>query len=190
MCHEGAVYAFTGASGAGKSTLAAALAAQGLPLFCDDTMVLDLSDPDSIVCLPGHKRLKLTPEALELTGAAGEEQVAQTIGKFYSRPAALYQGEPLPLRQLVFLEEGEEAAITGIAGAERLTRLADDHYTARHFSAARQFDHRAWFAHASRLARQIGMSRFVRPRDPARFAAGVDLAHRWIVGRDQAARPA
>ena len=61
VAHDGRVFAFTGPAGAGKSTLVAALASRGLPMFCDDTLVLDLSDPERIICLPGHKRLKLRP---------------------------------------------------------------------------------------------------------------------------------
>ncbi len=64
----GRVFAFAGPSGAGKSTLAAGLGQRALPLLCDDTLLLDLSDPPDIWCLPGHKRLKLTAAALALTG--------------------------------------------------------------------------------------------------------------------------
>ena len=49
VAHDSQVYAFTGPSGAGKSTLIAALGRMGLPMFCDDTLVLDLSDPAQIV---------------------------------------------------------------------------------------------------------------------------------------------
>ena len=51
---KGQVFAFTGPGGAGKSTLVAALAKLGLPMFCDDTLVLDLADPERVICLPGH----------------------------------------------------------------------------------------------------------------------------------------
>ena len=33
-----------GSTGAGKSTLVAALTRRGLPMFCDDTLVMDLSE--------------------------------------------------------------------------------------------------------------------------------------------------
>ena len=56
-------------SGHGKSTLAAALGQRGMPLFADDVLVLDLSDPRQIICLPGHKQMKLWDDALSLTGA-------------------------------------------------------------------------------------------------------------------------
>lgn len=183
VCHEGRVYAFTGPSGAGKSTLVTALAACGLPLFGDDTLVLDLSDPDRILCLPGHKRLKLTQEAIVLTGASAQEPVGQDIAKFYARPTAVYRGEPLPLAELIFLERGEEAGFARITGAERMMRFQDDHYTALHFAAARAFDREAHFEHLARVSRQIEMSRFVRAWDISRFEDGVECALRYIFGR-------
>lgn len=182
VCHDGKVYAVTGPSGAGKSTLVTALGRFGLPLFCDDTLILDLSDPERIACLPGHKRLKLTEEALGLTGAAKQEKVGEGIEKFFSDPVVEYAGGPLPLGRLIFLEEGAGPAIETIRGAERMLRLKDDHYTAFHFAAARQFDPQSHFAHLSRLATQIEMSRFIRPRDIARFDDGVVLISGYITG--------
>ena len=174
------VFAFTGAGGAGKSTLVAALGDYGLPMFCDDTLVLDLSDPDRITCLPGHKRLKLTPQALALTAATREEKVSLSVDKFYARPASGDVGVVLPLAQLIFLEEGSPASISAISGAERFTRVQDDHYTADLFATAAEHDRRGQFSHFTRLARQIDMARFVRPRDVARFAEGVAMAARHV----------
>lgn len=180
VAHEGRVYASTGPSGAGKSTLIAGLGGLGLPMFCDDTLVFDLSDPDCVMCLPGHKRLKLTPDALALTGAEHEERVCADIDKFYARPPAGHVREPLPLACMVFLEEGPAPGFMPIAGAERIARLQDDHYTAKLFLTAHKFDNAELFAHLSRLARQIPMARFVRPRDPARFAEGIALAAEYV----------
>jgi len=182
VAYDGAVHAFTGETGAGKSTLVTALGHQGLAMFCDDTLVLDLSQPDRIVCLPGHKRLKLTPDALALTGAARQEKVADAIDKFYAVPPAGDIGEPMPLATLTFLVEGEENAILPIRGAERIVRLQDDHYTAHLFQLARGFDRREHFAHLARLASQIAMARFVRPRDTTRFGDGVALVSRYVRG--------
>jgi len=180
VAHDGRVFAFSGPAGAGKSTLVAALGRHGLPLFCDDTLVLDLSDPERIVCLPGHKRLKLMPDAIGLTGAMPQEKVSKTVDKHYALPATGEVGVALPLGELIFLEEGPEPAIMPITGAERLVRLQDDHYTARLFDSARKFDRAAQFAHLARLARQIAMARFVRPLDRDRFDEGVALAARHV----------
>ncbi|WP_028970443.1 hypothetical protein [Sphingomonas sp. URHD0057] len=170
------VYAFTGPAGSGKSTLIAALGSLGFPMFCDDTLILDLSDPDRILCLPGHKRLKLSEEALRLTDAVREEEVSRTVAKFYATPASGSVEIPLPLAELIFLEDGPQAAIDSICGGDRVIRLQDDHYTARLFEAARQFDIPGKFRHLCWLADQIEMSCFVRPRGRDRFRDTVILA--------------
>ena len=180
VAHEGAVHAFTGPSGAGKSTLVAALGTRGLAMFCDDTLVLDIADPARIVCLPGHKRLKLTPHALALTGAAAQEEVGVMTGKSYAEPPGGIVGNALPLARLTFLEEGVPQGLYPLAGAERFARLNDDHYTAELFALARQADLAARFDLLARLAPRIAMARLVRPRDTARFSASVDLAESLV----------
>lgn len=202
VTHAGRVYAFTGPSGAGKSTLIAALAGHGLPMYSDDTLVLDLSDPERVFCLPGHKRLKLTPEAIALTGAAAQEPVGAETGKFYAsvKPAtmqtpglsaesiAMPLAIPLPLAELVFLETGDALAITPITGGARIARLDDDHYTTDMFIRAQRRGRGEMFALRARLARQVAMSCLVRPRDIARFAESVALAARHVA--EQAANQA
>jgi len=169
------VFAFTGPAGAGKSTITAALASLGFPMFCDDTLVLDLTDPERITCLPGHKRLKLRADALELTGATRQEKVSQTVDKFYALPARGSVTTPLPLAELLFLEEGPAPKLMPISGAARFVRMQDDHQTAHLLAAARMFDRPERFAHLSRLARQIPMARFIRPLDGKCFAEGAKL---------------
>ena len=183
VASDGQVFAFTGPAGAGKSTLVAGLGKFGLPMFCDDTLVLDLADPDQVMCLPGHKRLKLRPDAFDLTAAVAEEKVSQTFDKYYAAPAAGTVGEALPIAELIFLEEGSDPALTRILGSERFARMQDDHQTSWLFEAACRFDRSETFAHRARLARQIEMSRFTRPCDPARFDAGTLLVAQHITER-------
>jgi hypothetical protein len=180
VAHKGKVFAFTGPSGAGKSSLIAALGNLGLPMFCDDTLVLDPTDPHRIVCLPGHKRLKLTREAIGLTGAEPAERVAQDLDKFYARAPGGAVTRPLPLAELLFLEHGSRTLIEPISGSERFVRTHDDHYTAELFAGARRFDRMAQFEHRARLARQIPMARFVRPWDIERFHESVALAAQYV----------
>jgi len=184
VAHEGKVFAFTGPAGAGKSTMIAALGGRGLPMFCDDTLVLDLSDPDRIICLPGHKRLKLRPDALHLTGTMPEEKVSQSVDKYYAEPNGGDVRQVLPLAELIFLEEGPDLSILPIVGSERLIRLQDDHQTASLFAAARQYGRAAQFAHLSRLARQIRMARFERPLDKNRFGESIALAAKHVTNAE------
>jgi hypothetical protein len=181
--HDGRVYAFSGPSGAGKSTLVAALGRRGLPLFCDDTLIIDPSGGDAVHCLPGHKRLKLTPDALALTGAAQEESVGEGIGKFYAAPPAGASGRILPLARLVLLEDGPGPAIERLSGAERLYRLFDDHYTFAILAAAKGRDSALLFAMLARVARHFEMLRFTRPRDASRFGESVAFIAEWIEGQ-------
>lgn len=186
VVHAGQVYAFTGPSGAGKSTLIAGLANHGLPMYADDTLVLDLSDPARIVCLPGHKRLKLTPEAIALTCAEAQEAVGADTGKYYARPAPRQMLEsgslssPLPLAELIFLDTSDHLAITPLTGGARIARLNDDHYTTELFIRAHNRGRPEMFALRARLARQVAMSCLARPRDIAQFPASATLAARHI----------
>lgn len=173
---NGAVHAFTGPSGAGKSTLVTGLGNLGLPMFCDDTLILDLSDPGAPLALPGHKRLKLTAEALALTGAAAQERVDDEVEKFFAQPPGGDWHSPLPLARLVFLEVGNEAQIIPMTGAEKLAGLIDDHYTTRMHRDASGLDAAGRFALQARLAGQIDMVRLVRPWGTDRFASAVALA--------------
>ncbi|PLK27078.1 hypothetical protein [Novosphingobium sp. TH158] len=177
---DGGVHAFAGPSGAGKSTLVTALGTRGFPMFCDDTLILDLSDPDRPLALPGHKRLKLTAEALRLTGARPQEQVDAAVEKFYAVPPGGDCAEPLPLRQLIFLEDGADLAGSPITGGEKIARLTDDHYTFEIYDLANRPDPARRFALQARLARQVAMARLVRPRDAARFAQSVELAAKLV----------
>ena len=180
VAYNGKVIAFGGPSGSGKSTLIAALGQLGFPMFCDDTLVLDLGDPDRIICLPGHKRLKLTADALKLTRAVSEERVGEDIDKYYARPLGGDVTTPLPLRELIFLERGTTCKIKQLSGAARFVRTLDDHYTSRLFAAACQFDRTAQFDHRTRLARQIAMALFVRPWSSALFHDGIELLAQHI----------
>lgn len=182
VTHGGKVFAFTGPSGAGKSTLVAALAQNGFVQFADDTLLIDLGGANADergppLCLPGHKRLKLWPEALALAGVEGRGEVASDYPKqFVDPPTGFGAGvaaEPLPLGELVFLEAGESPMIEALAGGERIARLQDDHYTAQLWLAANRPDRAARFAGLAQLAARIAMRRFVRPFDPARFGEGV-----------------
>ena len=173
--HRGRVYAFTGPTGAGKSTLVAALGRAGFAQFCDDTLILDISQDGPPVCLPGHKRLKLWPEGVTLAGVEPGELVAADYPKHYVEPTAGAIGEPLPLAELVFLEPGENPLVASLAGAERIERLQDDHYTAELWRQATDHSRAERFATLAALARRIAMQRFVRPFDTAQFARGVSF---------------
>lgn len=174
------VVAFTGPSGAGKSTLIAELGRRGYPMVCDDTLIICAANPGPIMALPGHKRLKLTPAAIALTGATQQERVAQTIDKYYAIPAAGAVRQVMPLAELVLLSEGPEATVERILGGACLLVLQDDHYTQGLFLAANRPDRATRFAQLARLASAIRISRFSRPLDIDGFVAAIDVLEQHI----------
>lgn len=182
VAHDGRVHAFTGHSGAGKSTLAAALGAHGFPLFADDVLVLDVSQPAQIIALPGHKKLKLWGDAIKLTGASAGEQVREGLDKFYSEPHGGFAAEPLPFASLFFLEEqsGSEVAVRPLSGVERF-KIAQHGFYRPHFYAA-LFGNDELFKICSRLASGISISRFARPRRKETFAHSVTVMADAIKG--------
>ena len=67
-----------------------------------------------------------------------------------------------------------------VRSAVRFARLNDNHYTAELYADARRFDRAGLFAHLARLARELTISRFARPRDAARFDEGVALVADYV----------
>lgn len=170
----GGAVAFAGPSGAGKSTLVAALARRGLPLHGDDTLILDMRGQPPL-CLPGHKRLKLWPEGLKLAGVEGTQLVSAQYPKFYVDHGPAGNDQPLPLRAIVFLEEGGEIALEPLRGAQRLARLADGHYMSALYETACEGGAAQVFRTRAALAAGVAFHRLTRPLDPARFAETLDF---------------
>jgi len=171
---NGQVVAFTGPAGAGKSTTVAGLSRLGLPLFCDDTLLIQAGADRAPLCLPGHKRMKLWPDSVELTGSDALEEVSPAYAKYYVTPAGGDVAEPLPLGALIFLETAatdEPARIVPISGGEKIARLDDDHYTRALFERVARHSRAEHFALNARIAARVAMARFIRPLDRENFWA-------------------
>jgi hypothetical protein len=181
VVHDGQVHAFTGQSGAGKSTLAAALGSRGLPLLADDVLVLDMSDPDRIICLPGHKQIKLWGDALELTGAVAGAQVRPGLDKFYAVPPGGDECRSLPLAQLSFLDETTKLPhFVPVAGTDRFNHARAAFYRPGFCSAIAE--NRNLFAIIARISQQVPMARLNRRRDKAMFDQVADFVAAAIRG--------
>ena len=168
---RGRAYAFAGPSGSGKSTLAAALGHHGLPMVCDDTMILDTTGTDGAICFPGHKRLKLKADALSLAGSCPGEKVGRMIDKFYASPPGGTFAQALPLERIFYLDEGDAVSFEAISGARRIACLNEDHYTAQLYALARGQDRAGRLRQLGALASRIPMARLARPLDTQNFAA-------------------
>lgn len=168
------VVAFTGPSGSGKSTIVAALNRGGVPIYCDDTLIID-PERDPPTCLPGHKRLKLWPDAVDLTGAEAMDLVSEQYRKFYCTVGGGDLADPLPLGAIVLLQEGEATQLERLAGGARIAAIMDDHYTAALHQAANGYDRAGRLALLAALARSVPVWRFTRPFSRDRFTATTDF---------------
>lgn len=165
-------WAFTGHSGAGKSTLAAWLQQrQGWPSLSDDVIVLDDSGSEPRL-QPGPPRVKLWRDALEAMSIAqdGLTRDLMRFDKFHltTDPASFHS--PLPFRALVLIEAaetGETASLTPLRGRDALAVIMASVYRPELAAWLRQPGD--LFLQCSRLARQIVVYRFRRPRSLENF---------------------
>lgn len=182
----GQVIAFAGPAGSGKSTLVAALNARSLPLYCDDTLLLDprCSPP---LCLPGHKRLKLWPDSIDLAEARALELVSPAYPKYYCSVGGGDIADALPLGAIVGLAQGDGMAFEPLRGGARIAALAHDHYTLDLHQAAQGYGPQGRLGWLARIAGAVSVYRFTRPFTRDNFAAGTGfmmqqlegLASRW-----------
>jgi hypothetical protein len=199
LCHQAGMYslhassvrvgdgvaAFLGHSGAGKSTLAAFLDRRGYTVVSDDICLLDPrpAEPAPILVVPVAPALKLWRSAVEQLGAAPE-----TLPQVFSRDdkyrLPIHRSDsidqPLPLRQLYFLEWAEQdgqpqpdaPTFTPIEGVHAVSRLMEyTHYDYLMKATGRQTGN---FLLCGRILAHARAFSLRRPRDFARIDAVIE----------------
>lgn len=122
--------ALIGPSGAGKSTLAGALCAAGAQLVTDDSLRVDTTGSDPVVCHPGGTSLRLRAGSTvarrisDRLGGAGRS----VDGRLLARPTPAGPGA-LELAAMVKVDRRSEAspgAIARLKGADALAAVASN----------------------------------------------------------------
>lgn len=165
VAHASGAVAFTGPQGAGKSTLVAALSKAGMAHICDDTLVA-VPCADGPLALPDGKPIKLWDDALELVGLQSQAAITSVPGKYYAEVLSPAR-HALPLRHLIFLEDGPDIVIEPITGTAKLELLPAALY--RDFIYAAHADQSAHEAMMLTFAQHVRFWRLQRPRDAFRF---------------------
>jgi hypothetical protein len=114
---DGGVWAVIADREAGKSSLIASLALAGIPIVCDDTLVLE-----GATALAGPRSVDLREPAAIALGAG------EPLGRVGDRDRWRFALGPvapeLPLRGWITLRWDDQVSVTHVRGSERLRRIA------------------------------------------------------------------
>ena len=116
--HAGGAWAVVGDNQDGKSTFIAALAARGVAVVADDTLVI--ADGH---CLSGPRCIDLRGETAARLGLAGAT-IAVVRGGTRQRLLLPAPGPPAPLRGWIYLRWADDVALRPISPRDRVARVA------------------------------------------------------------------
>ena len=163
VVRDGGAVLIAGESGAGKSTLTAAMVREGYRLIADDTCLLTLQG-DRTVVHPGHSRIKLWKESLDLFGisAAQLSRVHEEMEKHYWPVGDSFETEPQPVEAFFELTSGEvtETEITRLNGVEKILALARNTFRVEALDNPSYTDSVSYWA---KRARHFQLFRMTRP---------------------------
>jgi hypothetical protein len=112
----GKAWGLLGEKEAGKSSFLASLSREGIPILCDDVLVLD-----DLTALAGPRSIDLRPDAATRIGAGEPMGVVGTRERW--RLALEPISAELPLGGWVTLGWGEETSVRPLRGSDRLVAL-------------------------------------------------------------------
>jgi hypothetical protein len=159
---DGGAVAFLGEAGWGKSTMAAAMYARGHSIVADDVTAVRTDKANPIVH-PGFPQLKLWPEAAIAVGNAPETlpRIQPSLEKRARRSDHEFSPDPLPLRCIYVLAEGETQQIAPLRSQEALVELIRHSYTKRLLRVVGASSH---FLQCSSIVKNVTIRSLKRPR--------------------------
>jgi hypothetical protein len=159
---------FLGVPGSGKSTLAGALHQQGYRVLTDDVSVLSFSPEGWPMVQPSCTHLKLSPEALKSMGKnpAAYSRVLSELEKYSLPLGEGFCDQPRPVKRIYELasHDLQEFNIVPLRGTDKLTVLITHTYRLDFLEGP--LKRKCYFEQCGRLARQVPISRLIRPPFP------------------------
>ena len=151
-----------GDSGIGKSTLAAAFMQQGHQILADDVVPVTTDG----MAIPGMPRIKLWQDAADRLGLStdGLRRIMPEMDKYNFPLGERFCGEPLPLRWVYLLTEGEEGSETiveEVTGLERFRVLCENTYRLHYLRGMGL--QQAHLQQCAALASKIRVKKITRP---------------------------
>ncbi len=158
---------FLGESGMGKSTLAAAMGQRGYRLVTDDVCCIEIGEAGKPVIRPGYPQIKLWADAARMLGE--EMKSLRRLHPDFDKGGLVidegFSDAPLPLDRVYLLDVGQNShcELQPLAGFEKLSALTCQTYRWYFLEGLGQkIDH---FQQCATLAKQIPLTRIIRPRE-------------------------
>ena len=175
IAREGQARIIVGDSGAGKSTLAALLGQEGCAVLGDDTIAIwDAPDGAGKRLWQGSRVFKLWEESLDAIGIAadGLTPLGNRVRKFFVPNPGPSSDTEAELAEILLLEVHDgEARIEPVTGLRAVKAIADNTYRPEYVGLLGHEEQH--FRQCADLARQVRVSRLLRPWDLARSGATV-----------------
>jgi hypothetical protein len=170
IARDGLARIIVGGSGAGKSTLAALLGQAGCAVLGDDTIAIwDAPDGAGKRLWQGSRVFKLWEESLDAMGIAadGLTPLGNRVRKFFVPNPGPSSDTEAELAEILLLEVHDEAArIEPVTGLHAVKAIADNTYRPEYVGLLGSEEQH--FRQCADLARQVRVSRLLRPWDLAR----------------------
>jgi hypothetical protein len=129
--------AFLGFRGNGKSTTAINLYKDGYPLVTDDILAIKFNDEGLPVVYPGYPHVRLGKDSYNQVKDKTDilTHIRTIVGKVFCDASFGFSTEPIPLKRIYIIENGDEFDISVLNSQEHLIDLI------RHSIANRIFQH-------------------------------------------------
>ncbi len=159
----GGAVVFLGEPGAGKSSTVAALHVREHPVLGDEVIALRVDGSGPIV-YPSFPRIKLPPETARSMGC--DLEVLPRVHPKEEKRSLLvreaFPKEPLPLKRIYLLEEGDGCRIDPMSPQEAFLEMVRNCYTAGLLKASGASSH---LIQCGRLIEEVPLRRLTRCRD-------------------------
>jgi hypothetical protein len=172
---------FMGEKGWGKSTTAAAFNAKGHALVADDILAVIPGVDGTPMVQPGPPHFKLWPEAAAASFGDNPDVLARVHSRIEKRERSANTGhiaEPLPLRHLYVLDNGDQLESIPMPPAVALLALVRHSYLSGIMNALGGLQKN--FQQCAQLAAGISVSSLKRPKDLGALGSIVELVEHDI----------
>lgn len=167
-----------GNPGAGKSTTAAAFAKRGHPVLTDDMVAIQIEAEGSPQVVPGFPQIKIWPPSVD--GLNYDTDTLPVLfpgsSKRVIRKTENFPSKPIPLREIYFLDKGEQLKINLMEKVEAL--LSFSRYFPCSYDLLTAKAHKNHFLQSNYLLQHTPVLKVQRPDS-------FKVLHQWISSIEQ-----